>query len=184
MENMLIIQGHPNKLSFCHALAEKYLKNAKYNESVELINLIDLKFDPILRGNFKDSQLLEPDLIELQKKILWATHIVWIYPLWWGAQPALLKGFIDRVFLPGFAFKYSSGNGFPEKLLKGRTSEIITTLDTPVWFYKWFLGSPGLKVMKTSILSFCGIKTTKVTLLGPVRGSSEALRNKWLRKLD
>lgn len=184
MRNILVIQGHPNNKSFCFALADKYIENAKkQGATVALVNLVDLKFDPILRGNFNDIQPLEPDLIELQKKILWANHVVWIYPLWWGSLPALLKGFIDRAFLPGYAFKYKPGQGMPEKLLIGRTSEIISTLDTPVWLYKWLLGAPGLKIMKSGILGFCGLKVTKTMLLGPIRGSSEEQRKKWLDQL-
>ncbi|MDD4974075.1 MAG: NAD(P)H-dependent oxidoreductase [Bacteriovorax sp.] len=184
MRNILLIQGHPNNKSFCFALADKYIENAKkQGDAVDLVNLVDLKFDPILRGDFNDMQPLEPDLIELQKKILWANHVVWIYPLWWGSLPALLKGFIDRVFLPGYAFKYKPGLGMPKKLLIGRTSEIISTLDTPVWLYKWLLGAPGLKIMKAGILGFCGFKVTKTMLLGPIKGSSEEQRKKWLDQL-
>ncbi|NOT78487.1 MAG: NAD(P)H-dependent oxidoreductase [Bacteriovoracaceae bacterium] len=184
MKNILIIQGHPNKDSFCSSLADKYIKTAKSNNNnVELVNLGDLNFDPILRGNFSHPQALEPDLKNLQEKILWANHIVWIFPIWWGSLPALLKGFIDRTFLPGFAFKYKSGFGMPEKLLIGRTSEIISTLDTPIWFYKWFLGAPGMKIMKNGILEFCGLKVVKSTLLGPIKSSSEKQRTKWLAQI-
>lgn len=185
MKRVLIIQGHPNKQSFCHSLAEAYVKGSKELNEVELISLSDLKFDPILRFGFQKEQSLEPDLIEMQKKILWAEHIVWIYPLWWGAQPALLKGFIDRTLLAGFAFKYVKGGlGIPEKLLKGRTSEIILTMDTPFWFYKWIKGAPGIKIMKDGILGFCGIKLKNVKYIGPLHGSKPEKRHYWISQVE
>lgn len=150
---------------------------------VRTLNLHELKFDPILHQSFSGQQTLEPDLQKAQELILWSQHMVWVYPNWWGTLPANLKGFIDRTFLPGFAFKYKSGGGFPEKLLVGRTAEIILSMDTPTWAYRLFLGAHGLKIMKNSILAFCGIKVTKTHLIGPIRGSTEQKRNIWLQHI-
>ncbi|MEF1337492.1 NAD(P)H-dependent oxidoreductase, partial [Vibrio rotiferianus] len=69
----------------------------------------------------------EPDLLRFQELVLWAEHIVIITPVWWGTVPAKFKGIVDRVFLPNFAFKYTEGNMFPEKLLSGRSSELFIT---------------------------------------------------------
>lgn len=185
MKRILVIQCHPNKQSYCQSLAEAYVKGAKEKNDVELKSLSDLVFDPILRFGFQKEQALENDLMEMQKKILWSQHIVWIYPVWWGGQPALLKGFIDRTLLPEFAFKYVEGGlGFPEKLLKGKTSEIILTLDTPYWFYKWIQGAPGIKIMKDGILGFCGIKLKKVKYVGPLHGSKPQKRQQWISEVE
>ena len=62
-----------------------------------------------------------------QEKLQRAAHVAWFFPTWWGAPPALVKGFIDRAFLPGFAFKNRPGNGLPETLLKGRSSRVVTS---------------------------------------------------------
>ena len=78
---------------------------------------------------------LEPDLLEALEKIKNADHMVWVHPIWWYSMPALLKGFIDRTFLPGIAFKSKEGNVFPEQLFKGKSARIITTSDTPWWYY-------------------------------------------------
>jgi len=111
---------------------------------------------------------------------LWAQHLIFVYPTWWGGMPALLKGFIDRTFQSGFAFKYRSDSPFPDQLLKGRTAELLVTMDSPPWYYRFINGAPGHKQMKRTILAFCGIKPVKVHSLGPVRGSSEAKRQAWL----
>lgn len=87
---------------------------------MEEIRLRDLKFNPILEYGYRKRTELESDLLDSQKKILWADHIVWIYPVWWGSVPALLKGFLDRVLIPGFAFKKREGSVWWDKFLTGR----------------------------------------------------------------
>jgi putative NADPH-quinone reductase len=87
-------------------------------------------------------------LINAQNDITWAEHLTLVYPIWWGGIPALLKGFFDRVFLPGFAFKYRKGSPFPDKLLKGRTAHLLVTMDTPPWYYRWVYRMPGLHQMR------------------------------------
>lgn len=184
MKKVLIVNGHPNKNSFCNSLVgATYKQIQERGDQVQILNLVELKFDPILRLGFQGEQEREPDLIHAQTQIIWADHIVWIYPNWWGGPPALLKGFIDRTLLPGFAFKYKSSGGFPEKLLAGRTAEIVLTLDTPPFFYKYFMWAAGLKVMKNSVLEFCGVKVIKTHLIGPIRGSSDFKRESWLKGL-
>jgi NAD(P)H dehydrogenase (quinone) len=105
MQNVLIINGHPNADSFCHALAEAYQKgSASKGNHAALLHLGDLNFSLNLSHGYAHRTELEPDLVMAQEKILWANHIVIIHPVWWGSVPALLKGFFDRVLLPGFAF--------------------------------------------------------------------------------
>ncbi|WP_276319577.1 NAD(P)H-dependent oxidoreductase [Crenobacter cavernae] len=105
---------------------------------------------------------------------------MFVYPIWWGAMPALLKGFIDRVFLPGFAFKYRDGSVLWDKLLAGRSAHLLTTMDTPPWYFRWIYRMPGHNQMKRTILEFCGIRPVAVSSFGPVRGAAEPKRQKWL----
>jgi len=185
MSNILIILGHPDKKSFNGAIAAAYYQAAKKaGHSAEQINLGDLKFDPVLRHGYKKIQKLEPDLVNAQQKIKWADFLVFVFPTWWFNYPAILKGFIDRAILPGFAFKYKEKSflPLPERYLKGKKSILITTVDGSPWFYR-FLGHPGLKSLKTGVLFFCGVKTSKQIVLGPVKNSSPAKRKKWLGKI-
>ncbi|MEM6771760.1 MAG: NAD(P)H-dependent oxidoreductase, partial [Bacteroidota bacterium] len=87
---------------------------------------------------------LEPDLLAAWDNILWADHLVWVYPVWWGSVPAVMKGFIDRLFLPGFAFRKHEGSMVKwDKLLAGKTARLISTLDQPSWFYRWYYSRPS-----------------------------------------
>ncbi len=179
MMKILIINGHPDKESYNFELYRAYKKGAaKTGTAIEEIILTDLNFNPILKYGYRVRTELEPDLLDAWNKILRSDHIVWIFPLWWGFMPALLKGFIDRVFLPELAFKYRTGSEIVEKLLKGKTAHIICTLDYPVWYYKLVMAQSGIKAIRKMILSFCGIKTTRTTYIGPIRNSSNAFRKK------
>jgi len=179
MKKILIINGHPNKESFNFGLAEAYKKGAMQSDAeIKEIIIRDLQFNPNLTFGYQKISVLEPDLIEAQEKIKRADHLVWIHPVWWGGLPAITKGFIDRVFLPGFGFKYKDNSVWWDKLLKGKTAHIITTLDTPSFYYWFGFGRPSVNQLKKSTLEFCGIKPVKVTYVGPLRNSKESFRNK------
>jgi putative NADPH-quinone reductase len=185
MKNILVINGHPNKESFCAALSIAYQKGAaSVGLSIKEINIADLDFNANLQYGYQKRIDLEPDLIDAWEKIKWATHLVWIHPVWWGGLPAVTKGFIDRLFLPGMAFQYRPKSVWWDKLLKGKTAHIITTLDQPGWYYRFVYGRPSVNQLKKSTLEFCGIKPVKLTYIGPVRNSTAAFREKWLKKTE
>ena len=104
--------------------------------------------------------------------------------MWWYSYPAIMKGFIDRTFLPGITFDYVEGKAFPKRLLKGKTARIIITADTPRWYDRLFMGSPALNQLKKGTLEFCGIKPVKVTYISTIKSSTEEFRSKWLRKVE
>ncbi len=185
MKRILIINGHPDKKSFNFSIAEAYKNGAlKAGAQVHEIIITDLKFNPNLEFGYKRRTEIEPELEEAWQKIIWADHLVWIHPVWWGGLPAKMKGFIDRIFLPGFAFRYKPNSIFWDKLLTGKSARIITTLDQPSWYYWLFYGKPSVNQLKKSTLEFCGIKPVKVTYFGIVKTSDEKTRNKWLKKAE
>ena len=185
MKNILIINGHPDKESFCFALAEGYRKGAELaGAKCKVINLIDLKFNPILTFGYRKISELEPDLIQSQKDILAANHLVFVYPNWWSTYPALLKGFIDRIFLPNFAFKYHKTGPFWDKLLKGKTAQLIVTMDTPNWYYWMMNKRPGHNSMKIGILKFSGIKLKNIIAFTPIKSSDDKKRKQWLKEVE
>ena len=185
MKNILIINGHPNKNSFNKALANAYKTGASTREvTIQEIHIADLNFNPNLEFGYSKRMELEPDLIDAWEKIKWADHLVWVHPVWWGSMPAKLKGFIDRVFLPGFAFKYRENSVWWDKLLTGKTAHIITTLDQPGWYYALFYGKPSINQLRKSTLQFCGVKPVKVTYIGIVKDAPESKRTKWLQHVE
>lgn len=185
MKKILIINGHPNKQSLNFALAEAY-KKGTINSGTEVkeITICDLNFNPNLINGYQKRTELEPDLLESFEKIKWCNHMVWIHPVWWGGLPAITKGFIDRLFLPGFTFQYRENSVWWDKLLIGKTARIITTLDQPGFFYRVFFGRPSVNQLRKSTLEFCGVKPVKVTYIGIVKNSKEDTRKKWLESIE
>jgi len=182
-QRILVMLGHPSADSLSAALAQSYKEGAQAaGAQVRLLDLGALAFDPILRAGYRGEQALEPDLQAAQAQIRWAEHLVWVYPTWWGAMPALLKGFIDRVFLPGFAFKYRQGSSLWDRLLAGRSAQLLVTMDSPPWYYRWVQHMPGHHQMKKTILEFSGIRPVRVQSFGPVRTADAARRQRWLER--
>lgn len=184
MKKIVVINGHPNKASFNFGIAKAYLEGAlDSGGEVQEIVIADLQFNPNLQFGYQKKMELEPDLIKAWEIIQWADHLVWIHPIWWGGLPAITKGFIDRLFLPGFAFKYKKDSLWWDKLLKGKTAHIITTIDQPGWYYRLMYGRPSVNQLKKSTLEFCGIQPVKVTYIGIIKTSDEKQRQKWLEKV-
>lgn len=179
--NILIILGHPDADSFCGAMADAYLQSAlAAGHSARLFRLGEMTFDPVLRHGYRQRQELEPCLLEIREAISAAQHLVFVYPIWWGGPPALLKGLFDRVFLPGYAFRYRQGSQFWDRLLSGRRAHALVSMDTPPWYFRLVYRMPGHNQMKRTILEFCGIKPVKISSFGPLRFSTQQQRERWL----
>jgi NAD(P)H dehydrogenase (quinone) len=184
MKKIAIINGHPNKDSFNFGVAEAYRLGAvETGAEVKEIVIRDLNFNPNLQFGYQKRMELEPDLMKAWEIIQWADHLVWVHPVWWGGLPALMKGFIDRLFLPGMAYKYRENSVWWDKLLKGKTAHIMTTLDQPGWYYRLFFGRPSVNQLRKSILEYCGVKPVKLTYIGVIRNSKDEQRAQWLRKV-
>lgn len=181
-----IIQGHPDPDPghFCHALAAAYDRGAVgAGHEVRHINVAKLEF-PLLRNGLDFNESAPPaDISTAQDKIAWADHLVIVYPLWLGSMPALLKGFFEQVFRPGFAF---SGPAFQKgwkRGLTGRSARIIVTMGMPAFFYRLYYLSHSLKSLERNVLKFSGIKPIRETLIGGIDNLSDSRRQARLKDL-
>lgn len=184
MKNILIINGHHKKESFSSALVDAYKNGAlKSNAEVRQINMSETNFQ-FIESNFENDKLTT-QIKKAQESILWADHIVWVYPIWWYGTPSKLQSFIENVFVGGFAFEYHKNKKSKyvtwDKLLKGKTTRIISTMDAPPWYFKLIFKDPNYKRMKAT-LNFCGINAIKTLYFGSVKGSDVKTREKWLLK--
>lgn len=176
--------AHPDENSFSQALAQAYQQSAEAaGHETFLLSLSKLQFDPILHYAYKQRISWEPDLELAWEKITWCDHMVWVYPTWWGTMPALMKGFIDRLFIPGFAFKYRDGSPFWDKLLKGKSARIITTMDSPVLYNFIVYRSAGHHIIKDAVLKFCGVSPVKITTIGNIKWKKVPQIQQWLTKV-
>ena len=181
-----IIQGHPDAQArhLGHGLADEYAKGAEDGgHEVKRIEVAHLDF-PFLRTKEDFEKGALPDSIKLaQDTIKWADHLVIIYPLWHGSMPALLKGFFEQVFRPGFALEYQESGRMPKKLLTGKSARIVVTMGIPAFVYRWFFLAHSLKSLKRDILGSCGIGPIKSSLIGPVEGMDDRQRAGWLDEM-
>lgn len=187
MGNILLIQGHPDisQPHFCHALEEAYVQGATAaGHAVQRINVATLDF-PILRSQHEWEQgELPPALAPAQEAIKWAGHLVLFFPLWLGDMPALLKGFLEQVARPGFAFSRESRNPLAAKGLTGRSARVVVTMGMPATVYRWYFRAHSIKSLERNILGFVGISPVHETLVGMVGNMEPALARKWLARLE
>jgi putative NADPH-quinone reductase len=179
-----IIQGHPDPAGhhLLHALADAYAEGAKAGgHEVRSIEVAALDF-PLLRTQEEfETGALPPALVGPCGDLRWAEHWVFLFPLWHGTMPALLKGFLEHVFRPGFAMDIRE-SGLPRKLLAGRSARIVVTMGMPVLVYRWYFGAYGLRGFERSILSFAGIKPIRESLYG-LTGADERKRARWIEDM-
>ena len=119
---------------------------------------------------------------EAQATIAWAEHVVIVFPLWLGDVPALLKGFLEQVLRPGFAFRYRE-KGMPEKLMRGRSVRIVVTMGMPGFFYKLFFRAHSVKSLERNILGFVGFGPVRHTIMGMVESADHKRNEEWLARM-
>ncbi|HEY6882262.1 MAG TPA: NAD(P)H-dependent oxidoreductase, partial [Polyangiales bacterium] len=105
-----------------------------------------------------------------------ARHVAWFFPNWWGGPPALLKGFIDRSFSGGYAYRYEEGNPLPKRLLTGRSARVVTTMDSPWWWYTAIYQRSLHAAFLNATLRFVGFKVHTTTLYSVRTQSPDTLR--------
>lgn len=183
----LIIYSHLNPKSFTKAIAEKVEENAKIKgDEIKVIDLYSDGFNPVLGmpdvAHQFMGQVIPEDIKKYQEMVSWADHITVVYPMWWAQMPAILKGFIDRVFSYGFAFSISP-NGV-EQLLKGKTAHVYINTNTPSEIYEQTkMHEAQNRVINEGIFGFCGIKT-EVTFFGSVVNGTDELRKGYLETIN
>jgi NAD(P)H dehydrogenase (quinone) len=184
MKKVLIIDAHPWENSLGASFADVYEQGAELaGAELKRINLRELRFDPFLSREQLPPEQFEPCIPESQQAILWADHLVFIYPTWWTNLPALLKGFVDRVFTSGVTFRYHDKSPFPEPLLKGKSARLLITMDAPAFYNRWVTGNPQTHAMRKGTLMFCGVKPVRVNVFDRMRYSDEKKRNGWVTKI-
>lgn len=184
MTNILIIDGHPDPDTshFIHAAAGAYADGASAGgHAVRTIRIADLDFPLVRSFHLWSETAPPPPIAEAQESLKWAEHVVIFYPMWLGDVPALLKGFLEQVFRPNFAFRYRD-RGLPEKLLKGRSARIVVSMGMPALFYRLVYRAHSLASLRRNILKFVGFGPVRTSIIGMIEGSPKA-REKWLERL-
>ena len=184
---ILIIQGHPDETSrhFCHALADAYREGAEsVGHSVSELRIGALDF-PLLRSEAEWSEGHTPEaLLPAQELIRAADHLVFVYPVWLGTMPALMKAFLEQAFRPGFAFDEAARQGpGGVRPLKCKSARVIVTMGMPGFVYRWFYRAHGYRYFKRNILYFVGIRPVRQSFVGLAGAKSDQGRKRWLDRV-
>lgn len=187
MKNILVIQAHPDGSTrhYCHALAEAYANAAlAAGHDVTMINLGETDV-PILRSKaeWESTDQLPAFVTNAQKVVEEADHLVFIYPLWLGTMPALLKAWLEQVFRSGFVFNVVRGGKAWEARVGGQTARVVVTMGMPALFYNLFYFAHSLRSFERNILKFSGIKPVRTSLIGSVDAKDGKQREKWLETM-
>lgn len=181
--NILIVVCNPHENSFNHAIAEKV--RAVYEREGNNVYYHDLykeKFNPLLYQDEIDSRTTEGIDNTIQdacRELLDSDLIVMIHPNWWGMPPAMMKGWIDRVFRRGVAYRFDPF-GRSVGLLEGKKGIVFNTSNTPEEVEMRLYGDPLGNLWEKCIFEMCGIKDVKRRNFFGVVRSSEDEREAWL----
>lgn len=183
-KRIAIIQGHPDAAGhhLLNAMADAYAEGAASAEhEVRRVEVAALDF-PLLRtqADFETGEVPSA-LVQARDDMRWAEHWVFLFPLWHGTMPALLKAFLEHIFRPGFAMEYREKQ-FPRRLLAGRSARIVVTMGMPVMLYRWYFGALGVRAFERSMLSFAGIKPIRESFYG-LTFADEKKRLRWIEEM-
>jgi putative NADPH-quinone reductase len=180
----LLIDGHPGTGRLVTHLLDHYAANLPSGCSRTRIDVRDLDFDPVLTEGYKQRKTWEPDLRRVAEALVACDHLVVAFPMWWGAEPAPLNGLLSRLLLPGFAFAYHEKDPFWDRLLAGRSADVIITMDTPALYLRFAFGNPVIKRWDKQVLGFVGMKPLRFHPLGMVKqGGVEKKLGAWEARL-
>ena len=180
---ILIVTAHPSGMGFTKRIAEQYKKTSEeIGHKVEVLDLYgkENKQDFLFFENVREIPF-DLSVKKMQEKILEAREIVFIFPVWWNAEPAIMKNFWDNNMVAGFAYKYIDEK--PKGLLGGKTARVFMTSDGPIYL-QWLLLNPLRRIWSLARLRFCGIKMKSYTVFDVMRGRDEQNREKLLQMVD
>ena len=186
---VLVVYCHPNPESLVAAARDRTLAGlANAGHDVRLNDLYAEGFEPAMSADERRTHKepgVAPELERYVDDLAWAEALVLVYPTWWGAQPAMLKGWIDRVWVAGVAWSLSDGDRMPKPLLRGiRRIAVVTTHGSPKWINA-VQGESGKRVVIRSIRAMCArrVRTTWCALYG-IDSSNEDDRTEFLDRVE
>jgi len=184
---ILVLLAHPQPGSFNHALAERAVSTlAACGHEVVFHDLQAEGFDPVLPpAEIATDAAIDPEIARHCEELAAAEGIVVVHPDWWGQPPAVLKGWIDRVFRPEIAYRFldgDSGEGIPEGLLKAKTAVVLNTSNTEPKRELAVFGDPLEVLWKNCVFDFCGVEDVRRHNFSVVVTSSDEERAAWLEE--
>ncbi|MDP2274960.1 MAG: NAD(P)H-dependent oxidoreductase [Archangium sp.] len=184
MTLMTLLTAHPVEDSFNTSLAAAWKQGAeRAGATVRHFDVNTLRFDPVLRHAYRGEMADEPDLAEVRASVAASSHVTFVFPTWWVGLPAVMKGLVDRLLLPGWAFKFE-GKALPTGLMAGKSARYLTTMDSPSLWYRLAHHDSLAGSFGRGTLAFCGFAPIRRTLVFDTRKLGATQRTRWLEKVE
>ncbi|MBC7354200.1 MAG: NAD(P)H-dependent oxidoreductase [Thermogutta sp.] len=180
---VLVVLGHPRVGSFCHAIATTAAQTLQeINHEVIYHDLYREKFDPLLPFEqiAKDAEI-PAEIRRHCEQLQEVGGYVIVHPNWWGQPPAILKGWVDRVFRQGVAYDFTADG--VKGLLAGKRALVFTTSNTPRDDELRLYGDPLENLWKNCIFGFCGLTNFRRRNFESIILSTHEQRVAWLEEV-
>ena len=184
---ILIVLGHPDANSLNHAIARAVRDDLQRAGHDTLFHdLYAEAFDPLLMTEeIPAGGRIDPQVAAHCAELAAADGIVIVHPDWWGQPPAILKGWVDRVFRPGVAYRFEEGDGgegVPTGLLKASAAVVINTSNTPAAREQAAFGDPLEAIWRRCIFDLCGVTNFHRRMFAVVVTSTLEQRLGWIEE--
>jgi len=188
--HVLVVLAHPLKESFAASVASTVVSTLQAKgHVVDFLDLYAEDFDPRLSaaerasdisGNY-DLSAVKPYTDRLKA----AEALIFVFPQWWFNLPAILKGFVDRVFVTGVAYDFAAdGIKLVPKLDRLRYFWVFSSTGSPWWVVKFYMGDPLRRQLKRGIAAFCGRRVDfRMTCLHSMDNTTQTIRERYLDKV-
>ncbi len=191
----MLLLAHPRSGSFCHAIAERIGQRlVDLGHEVRSHDLYVERFDPILAayeshtsGDDIESVLAREDdpLIALHREELrQAEGLVVVHPNWWGMPPAILTGWVNRIVVPGVAYRLAEATGHPAPLAPIQQLFVVNTSDTTDEREETLYGDPLASIWGRCVAPYLGGPQVTRRVLRPVGDASSEQRTAWLDEVE
>lgn len=193
----LFIFNHPYDGSFCNALLDAAVNGVTRSDGEsDIIHLDKDGFNPVMSSNDllafrmarnepeKALAILDKKVLDYKKRLEWAEHLVFIFPVWWMLMPALTKGFIDKVIFPAVAYGYTQKGEMRSRLANLRRVTLMTTMATPAEVYGTLMGDAVWRAFKNGTFAAIGVDNCSWMNFDRVAEVSKDKRVEWLRDVE
>lgn len=186
---VLVVYCHPVPESFCAAIRDTVLATlARAGHEAQLIDLYAEGFDPVMstdeRRVYNDGPPSDPTVLAHAGHLQWADALLFVYPTWWYGQPAMLKGWLERVFAVDIAFALTATGSTRSKLQHIRRLGVVTTCGAPGW-WSHLVGHPGRKTLLRGIRALCALNCRTMFLAHyRMDASTDATRRAFLAQVE
>jgi putative NADPH-quinone reductase len=188
---VLVVHAHPCPESFVAAVKDRVLAGlSAAGHEVRVADLYAEGFDPVLspaeRRAYHDAGANEAGVAAELERLRWAEGLVFVYPTWWYGPPAILKGWLDRVWVPHATFRMPEpGRPIGRVLTNVRLLAAVSTLGSPWWWWRFVMGEPGRRILLRGLKPLVAPGARTIWLaLHEMDSASEARRRAFLDRVE